>query len=465
MINLAQDTLLPTLRNSLEKIRLQNSEKFYGWKITLQNYRSLQTLMLGHPGKDFENYQSREVQDHSYHIDIYTRHGHPEVMGSSGFSIDPLGNIDAQILKTFNNSLLVANKPWEMPKKLNGTYERVITIDPLISENMTDAHKKMQDEINNKIKTLTEVNVNSGELFTNLQIKYFETSWGLKGQKENSDIYFEIALEKLPIPNTQEVLKYKKAIGIEDASLSQFIDKAVEETLSISNSHMPKTSENGIILIDGEAVSSLLTCVVNQLNGQREYEKSPCMATGDSLLKGEKRSGSDKLSICLDPTIPVMALTTPFTNEGMKPIKAEVVKKDLVTAQIIHHRIGQYLGKTPNYIEGNMLVELGEKSKEDLLNSVDECIEIIAFSSLLIEPNTLTWSSEIKLGKLYRKGAFICIIKGGVLSGNIRENLTNFNFSNEVVKINEVGRGFGSAKGYIGPQHMLIKSGVRIVGE
>jgi predicted Zn-dependent protease len=421
--------------------------------------------MLGHPGKDFENYQNREVHDHSYHIDIYTRHGHPEVMGSSGFSIDPLGNIDAQILKTFNNSLLVANKPWDMPKKLNGAYDMVFTVDPLISENMLLAHQKMQDEINNKIKTLTNVSVNSGELFTNLQIKYFETSWGLKGQKENSSIYFEIAIEKLPIPNTQEVLKYKKAISLEDARLSQFIDKAVEETLSIADAEMPKTSDNGIVLIDGEAISSLLTHVVNQLNAQREYEKSPYMSTGDSLLKGEKKPDSDKLSIFLDPTVPVMALTTPFTNEGMKPTKAEVVKKDMVTAQIIHHRMGQYLDKAPNYIEGNMLVELGRQSSTELIHSVDECIEIIAFSSLLIAPNTLTWSSEIKLGKLYKNGAFVCMIKGGVVSGNIRENLTNFSFSNEEVKINETGGGYGHAKGYVGPQHMLIKSGVKIVGE
>ena len=189
------------------------------------------------------------------------------------------------------------------------------------------------------------------------------------------------------------------------------------------------------------------------------------MSKGDSVLKNEKQGGSDKINITLDPTIPVMALTTPFTNEGMKPIKAEIIKDDIVKEQIIHNRIGQYLGKIPNYIYGNMIVSLGDMTKSELLNSVDECIEIISFSSLLISSNTLTWSSEIKLGKLYKKGKFESMVKGGVVSGDIKENLMNFKFSNSEIKINEVSQGFSATKGYIGPDCMLIKSGVKVVGE
>lgn len=464
-MNLSNDPLLPELRTALEKIRSQNTDKFYAWKISIQHYKSLQTLMIGHPAKDFEKYQNRDVLDHSYQIDIYTRHSDPIVMGNSAFSIDPLTNLEVQVLKTFNNSLLVGNKPWDLPVKLDGTYEKVLTVDPLIAESLTTAHDKMHDEINNKIKTLTKVNVNSGELFTNLKTQYFETSFGLNGQKENSDIYFEMALEKAPGPNRQEVLKYKKAIAIEDANLSKFIDEAVEETLSITDAQIPKTSDNCNILVDGEVISNLLNNVVLQLSAQREYEKSTFMSRGDSLLKNKKQDGSDKINITLDPSTPVMAATTPFTSEGMKPVKAEIVKDDTVTTQIVHHRIGQYLGVKPNYIEGNMLVKAGTMSKSELLNSTDECIEIISFSSLLISSNTLTWSSEIKLGKLYKLGKFKCMIKGGVVSGDIKENLTNFRFSREESKVNEVSGGFHPAKGYIGPQYMLIKSGVKVVGE
>jgi predicted Zn-dependent protease len=463
-MKLSNDPMLPKLRTALETIKSKNVAEFYAWKITIQHYRSLQTLMVGRPGLGFEKYQNRDVLDQSYQVEIYTRHGNPEVMGNSSFSIDPLGNIENQILKTFNNSLLVGNKPWNLPTKLNGEYEKVLTVDPIIAESLEAAHNIMHEEINKKVKTLTKVNVNSGELFTNLVTTYFETSFGLSGQKENSDIYLEIAIEKLPVPNTQEVLKYKKAISIEDANLSQFIDDSVEETLSISATQVPKTSDNCTILVDGEVISSLLVNVVSQLSAAKEYDKAPFMSRGDSLLRGEKVPDSDKINITLDPSTPVMALTMPFTSEGMKPVKAEIVKDDIVTTQLIHNRIGQYLGKEPNYIEGNMLVKPGKLTKEQLLNSVNECIEIMSFSSLLISANTLTWSSEIKLGKLYKNGKFHSMIKGGVVSGNIKENLTNFKFSSEETKYNDIG-GYGSTKGYVGPNYMLIKSGVKVVGE
>ena len=466
-MNLSQDPMLPKLKEALDNVKSQNSAKFYAWKIVIKHENSLQTLMVGKESSPFEKYQNRDVLDHSYTIEIYSRHSTPVVMGNASFIIDPVGDLFSQVENTFSNSLMVSNKPWDLSTKVNGEYETVLTTDPLIAENLTAAHERLHLEINDKVKTLDKVKVNSGELFTNLKTTYFEMSTGLSGQKESSDIYFEIALEKLPLPNTQEVLKYKNAISIEDANLSQFIDDLVEETLSISETRLPKTSDNAVIMIDGEAISDLMDELVTQLSAQREYDKAPFMAQGDSVLKGEKKSTSDKLNLTLDPNIPVMAMSTPFTSEGMKPVKAKIISDDKVTSQLINSRMGQYLGKVPNYIDGNIIVDLGKSSKEEILNSLGskECIEVLTFSSLLINSNTLTWSSEIKLGKLWRDGKVSAMIKGGVVSGDIKENLASFKFSNEIIKKNSTGGGFNPPSGYIGPNHMLIESGVKIAGE
>jgi hypothetical protein len=283
-MNLSNDPLLPKLRSALKKIQSENIGKFYAWKISIKHYQSLQSLMVGKTEVGFEKYLNRDVLDHSYQIDVYSRHSDPMVMGNSTFSIDPLSDLESQVQKTFKNSLLVGNKPWDLPSKLNGAYEKVITVDPIIAESLTIAHNKMFNVINDKLKTITKVHVNSGELFTNLLSYYFETSLGISGQKENSNIYYEMSIEKLPLPNTQEVLKYKKAISIEDANLPQFIDEAIEETLSITEAKIPKTSENCTIMIDGEAISSILSSVVSQLNAQREDDKTPFMTSGDSLF-------------------------------------------------------------------------------------------------------------------------------------------------------------------------------------
>lgn len=466
-MNLSKDPMLPKLKEALDKVKNKNSEMFYAWKIVISHENSLQTLMVGNDFNSFEKYQNRDVLDHAYNIDIYSRHSEPQVMGNATFTIDPLGDIDQQVEKTFLNSLMVSNKAWDLPTKLNDSYETVLTTDPVIAKDIVKAHERLHLEINDKVQTLDKVKVNSGELFTNLKTTYFEMSTGLSGQKENSDIYFEIALEKLPLPNTQEVLKYKNAISIEDANLSKFIDDLVEETLSINETELPKTSQNAAIMINGEAISDLMGELVSQLSAQREYDKTPFLTNGDTVIKDKKNATSDKLTLTLDPSTPVMAKTTPFTSEGMKPVKAQVICKDKVATQLINNRIGQYLGKEPNYIDGNIIVELGDLSKQDILKSLGnkECIEVLTFSSLLINSNTLTWSSEIKLGKLWRDGEVQAIIKGGVVSGDFKENLSNFKFSNETIKKNTTGGGFSPSSGYVGPSHMLIESGVKIAGE
>ena len=466
-MNLSQDSMLPKIKEALEKVKRNNPDKFYAWEIGIKHKKSLQTLMIGKELSPFENYQSRDVLDHSYSINIFSRHSEPQVMGSASFTIDPLGDLDAQVESTFLNSLMVSNRPWDLAKQTNGDYEMVLTTDPVIAENITIAHEKMLLEINDKVRTLDKVKVNSGELFTNLKTTYFEMSTGLAGQKENSDIYFEIALEKLPLPNTQEVLKYKNAISIEDACLSSFIDDVVAETLSIKETQLPKTNDNATIIIDGESIADLMKELVSHLEASKEYDKLPFMSEGDFVFKGNKGSTASKLNITIDPTVPVMAMSTPFTSDGMKPVKAEVIRNDKVITQLINNRIGQYLGKKPNYIDGNIIVDLGESSKEEIINSLGakECIEVITFSSLLIDSNTLTWSSEIKLGKLWREGKVVSMIKGGVVSGDIKENLSNFKFSNERIRKNNTGGGFYPPSGYAGPSHMLIESGLKIAGE
>lgn len=465
MINSLVKIQLNELKKVLERVQSENKNTFYAWRINVNQGRSVQTLMLGQKQQSFEKYQNREVEESTIELVVYSRHGNPVCMGSSATIVDSLSDLETQVLNTFNNSLLVSNKIWDLPSESNEAYDIVQTMDPFLKKDLTKAHSSLLTEIDEKVKSLSLVNVNSAELYTYVKTFYFETSLGLLGQKESSEIYFEIAMEKLPLPNTQEVLKYKKSVGISDLQIGQFIDNVVAETLSTSESILPKTTNQATILVDGDVISSLFANLLLQVDASSEYNKLPYLKKGDSLLNGANNSDSDMLTVFIDPTIPLMTFTTPFTDEGMKPNKSEIIKKNQVIDQMIHHKIGQYLNKKSNYIFGNMIVELGNMTKDQLIDSVDECLEILSFSSLLINEKTLTWSSEIKLAKLHQKGKQVKMIKGGVVSGNIKSNLQNFKFSNESVKINELDDGFVVPKGYVGPNHMLIKNGVTIAGE
>ena len=464
-MGLSKDQFLSELKSEIIKLQKEKKELLYGWKISLSDVRSIQSLMLGDEKLGLVGYQEREVFDHAYSIEIFTRQGNPVMMGNSTCNIDPLSPLDEQILKTLNNALTVNNQPWDLPKIENEKIQDIITYDPAIKNNMAASHQKLIQEASLKVKTLQGVKVNSAELYTNNRSLFFETSTGLKGEQDRTDVYFEIAMEKLPLPNTQEVHLIKSAIGIEDMNICQFIDEALEQTLSLKDAVLPKTQENAVILINTEAIARLLDGLLIQMNAYREYYKTPHMLPGQKVFKGEKSPESDILSITLDPTLPIMAASTKFTSEGLKAKAGKVVDNDIVTLQMITQRMGQYLQKPHNSIVGNMIVPFGKYSKEELLKAQAECLEIVSFTSLMVDPSSLGWSSEIKLGKLYHYGKLKSIIKGGIVSGNLGENLCHFQFSNTEKKFNKPGDIFTTPRGYTGPDTMLIKTGVKIAGE
>ena len=462
-MQLSKVSLLGRLRDALRVFR-QDNPSCYGWRISLGYSQSRQSLLLGDEKAGFRSYQEREVKDLSYHIEIYTRYGTPQQMGVSSNSIDPEAPLGDQIKKTFDNALLSGNPPWDLPQPSDKPFVDVQTADPAIIENITREHQRLFSAACAKAKNTTGVKINSGELFTSLHSKYFETSTGIIGEKKTSDIYFEIALEKLPLPNDQEVLKYKKAISVEEADLATFIQETVEETLSIQDSQMPLTQNSATILVDTQTISDFFHTLLDQLYADNEYRKSPHLKADDLIYSGDKDPQSDTVRLTLDPTLPVMAASSPFTGEGLPTEKAVVIENDVVQHQLISTRMACYLNKVANGIRGNVVIEPGSKTKAELLVSQPQCIEIISFASLLLNPSTLTWSSEIKLGKLHEQGKAPKIVKGGVVSGNLKENLRNFSFSQKLTAKNAVADTFGAAQGYYGPDAMLIRSGVKIAG-
>ncbi len=286
-MQLSKDPLLGRLRDVLKAFQ-QDNPSCYGWRISLGYSQSLQSLLLGDEKAGFRSYQEREVIDLSYHIKIYTRYGTPEQMGVSSNTIDPEAPLGDQIKKTFDNAMLSGNPPWDIAQPSGKPFDEVQTADPAIIENIAKEHQRLFSSACVKAQNISAVKINSGELFTSLHTKYFETSTGIIGEKKTSDVYFEIALEKLPLPNDQEVLKYKKAISVEEADLASFILKTVEETLSIQDSEMPITQNNSTILVDAQTISDFFHTLLDQLYADNEYRKSPHLKAGDRIYSGEK---------------------------------------------------------------------------------------------------------------------------------------------------------------------------------
>ena len=463
-MELYNDPLFQKTRETLKGLQ-KSEEGFYGWSATINRSTSLQNLLRGRAGEVLENYQEREVEEKTVSIQVYVRHGDPQVMGQAGLTMDPFGDLESQVRNALRSAFMVENQVWDLPTPPDGPYPEVNSCDLSMIENPTAVRQNFLESLSRAASSLEGVHLNSAEFYINLNWIHTEFSTGIVMPEARTDFYFEAAMEKLPLPNTQEVHRYRKGVSINELDVAQFLGEMREEALSLGNTDLPETTENATLLVDGEVVSDFINALVGQLNGASEYNRSPVILPGSPVEEGSVGDSFERLNLRLDPLIPGMVESRPFNHEGLVAKAADVVKDGVVQEQILSHRMASYLGKPVNPIVGNFLIPPGKKTRSELISDAGECIEILSFSSLLINPRTLTWSSEIKLARHHMKDGSVRLLKGGVASGSIRAHLSAARFSSEILTRNAVADTWHPSIGYRGPAHMLIQAGVKIAGK
>jgi predicted Zn-dependent protease len=166
----------------------------------------------------------------------------------------------------------------------------------------------------------------------------------------------------------------------------------------------------------------------------------------------------------LDPSLPFGADTTAVSNQGLLQLPLKLVEQNQVVETATDKQFGDYLGNPPNTVRGNLVVQPGKLSHQELTQSAEKVIEILQFSGLFSDPNTGTFSSEIRLAKLYDNlSGKVTYLKGGSLSGSIRENFRGLKLSHSVTQRSHFSTEQFPGQGYFGPEVALI-SNVSIVG-
>lgn len=440
-------------------------EPVSGWAINGKASDACQSLLLGGNANKLSVYQDREVDDLSYKVTLYVSSEDQREIGASSATIQLGDDLQHQLEQIKANASLAMNPAYPLAEQPNMPYLEVESYCPIIVADMNLAHKKLIERVQQHATHLQNVQVNSAELYTNVHHHLLKTSKGIEAQKITTDLYFEVAMELAPGPNLQEVLKYWHFVGVNDATVEVKLDEVAAETQLTTEAFMPPARNKATILVDSYAISKIAAAIASQLNGSAEYSQGPHLKPDDALPNGEVDARSDVFNLTIDPALKQMAKTSAFTDEGTVAEKAEVIVNNTVQQQVLDTRLAHYLNKAPNGIYGNLVIPAGTASRTELLNQADEVIEILDFSSLLVNPSSLTWSSEIKLGRLYQKGQPIKTLKGGIVSGNVRDSLTGFKFSSETTLRNTAGGYFEAASGYNGPTFMLMWNGITIAGE
>lgn len=443
--------------------------RLYGWSLTIALRRSDQRLLPAEADNALSVGTLREnISEKTVSLTLYVRQGDPESMGLASLTIDSLRPLRDQLEEGLVAAATNNNPPWVLPGPPAEDFPHVRTVDDRLLENPAAVTEELAREADRVARELEGVKVNCAELFVNTNLRLTLTSTGLRLPRAGSDLYFEVAMEKLPLPNTQEVHNYRKSLDADGLDLPNFLRETAAETRALDEVEMPFTTENAVVLLYAPEINRILHGLLDQCEAAREYNRLPHLAVGENVAgdEGEGPRG-EALTLRLDPLLDLMAETTAFTGEGLPARGGVLIEAGVVRAQKISQRMGEYLERMPNGLCGNIVLDAGKATTEELLADADQVVEILSFSSLLVNPDQLTWSSEIKLGRLHERrpeGTRTTLLKGGIVSGNIRENLRDSRWSKERTRHNSTADIFSGAEGYYGPAAWLIKSGATISG-
>lgn len=454
----------------IEKLKTYGSreQRLYGWVVAISKQVSYQRLLYPDTSQTLIPETIRNnINAVSYVLTVYTRTGDPQTMGMMYVKIDPLKSVEEQIEAAVTGALAVKNTPWELvTPELAGEYRSPAMADPAILADPVAAADKIVRMASDTCNTLEGVHVNYSELFVTMAESLRITSTGLRMRKKASSIYYEIAMEKLPLPNRQEIHNNKNSLSIEGLQIDRFIRQAAEEARVLGSVEVPETDEKAVILVQGDVINSIFHCLLEQIDVSREYTKRPYLKLEEKIYRGELLKDTDLVNLQLDPFIDYMAESTPYTKEGLNPAAGIVIENSTIRQHYVSYRMSQYLNRPRNPVSGNIVLDCGTASYAELTRSEPRVIEILTFSSLLLNSDYLTYSSEIKLAREFdnTKGT-VRYLKGGVVSGSIRENFCSCRFSNNRVKCNTFDGIYNETRAYLGPEYMLVRTGVAISGK
>ncbi len=430
-----------------------------GWSLQVKASRSHQRLYAAPDGATLACHQSRRVNGDAYALTVYCPGATDAQVGTAQLDLVSFRPIDEQLTEALELARDSQNQKWVLAGPPSEPPQSVETCDPALRDRPEQVLESIEGQFAESFAATNGCRLNSAELFLNYSLSTISNSEGLSYSMEQSDLYLEAAMEKAGQENDKEVHEYTTSVTLDDLNVRAFVEECALQVSVLGESEEPQTTDRATLLIGKAALSQMLEAVLQQLDRANEYLKRPFMKPGDSFGGG----AGDALELRLDPTIPCMVLSSAYTVEGLPAKSGLLIKENTVTDGLIGNRFGQYLGLTPNGISGNLVVAPGSLTPEKLQGL--EYIEVIKFSSLLIDAQKMTWSSEIKLGREIAADGTITLVKGGVISGNLRDNFTDCRFSSTLGTVNLPKSSYAPPLGYRGPDAMLITRGVSVAGK
>ncbi len=446
------------------KTILSKRTEVKGWLIQIENiHRQERYFLLDNNEAAID--QDREIKQQNIRLRLFVNKQDPARQGEVEKMISLALPLEAQVDSAIQSALQTDIQKWELPAKLEAKLPQLKTSDPDMLENLDKVMEELTLQVYKSALKKREVCFNSAELFLSNHKYETHLSNGFTHYSDRTKIYAEAAFSTMLGRKSDEYYEFQWASSLQEFSIEKLFDTAAERALYTSLVTKKPETGNYFVLVDSAVLDLLMHDYLTQLSGSSKYLKLPFIEAGQELIKEPK---GDLINLKLNPYLDYGADTSVVSSDGLLQKPMDVVRYNVVLETLSGKQYSDYLNKKPTTVRGNLVIPQGKYSREELINMQPKVLEVLQFSALFSDPHTGTFSSEIRLGRIFdREKKTVEYIKGGSLSGSIFDNFKNVIFSNRQVMRSTFSTGMSASgeasSGYFGPEYALL-SDVSVVG-
>lgn len=454
-----QNWSLDTLKNALNQ-----DKRVKAWIITDEHAHRCERYFMSEKGLLALD-QDRVIHSHSIYLKLFVFLEKKDRQGEVLKKLFPALPLKDQLEQAILSALQTDHQAWSLPSEVPNKIPSLATTDPRMAEDLERVTSQATTQIEKSIQKKRNSSFNSAELFLSVHNKTLLLSNGLEHRSAQSRIYVEAAYSFSKMGpdhklHSDEYLSSHWAVSLDHLPIDRIFDHAGDCAEHSLDTVKPATGKYSV-LVDADVLSQLLHEHLLQLSAANAYNGLPHMKPGDEFIP---ESRGDLLSISFDPTLDFGAATLAVSEQGLLQKPLALVAQNKVISTSTDKQYSDYLHLPITTVRGNVVVEAGNFDHHELTRQSPQVIEILQFSALFIDANSGTFSSEIRLAKLYdNETGKVSYLKGGSLSGSVSENFRGLRLSKNRVNRAHFSSESNYGQGYFGPEYALL-SDVSIVG-
>lgn len=408
------------------------------WQAHRTIRRSAQLFLIGNQTETrrlvaTEQVQTRVYNDHQPGTGDFA---HEMARGATSRTLLPEEIADqTRLQRALEEAVFIAgltdNPLYPLPKPPIAGFPAVSTADRTLAESdeaRQHALNGLRERLLAAIAVEPGIRLSSAELFATTSEVNMRNSRGILASHSATEVFCDLVL--LASDGTQnaeyQVMPQRRRLAdlhIED--IVQQSARCARDSLRVT--HAP--THDGPVVISGEALVDLFAPLIFHSSARAAYQSTSRFSLGGSICGNQQIQG-DRLTFISNALLPYGQASAPFSDEGVPGERITLIQDHLLRAWWAEQRYADYLNIRPTGSFANIEIPPGSHPVQDLLEDGETVYHLVAFSWLNPDELTGDFVAEIKLGYRLERGQ-ATPIKGGSLSGNLFEALTQTRFSQE----------------------------------